>query len=85
MDGDYAMVRTRIVTRHDTDIPVTYRMIRRGGRWLVYDVLVEGVSLIENYRAQFTAIIETSSYAELVTRMQARLHEEVRPRDRANS
>jgi len=50
LDGDYATVQTRIVTRRDTDIPVTYRMIQRGDRWLVYDVLVEGVSLVENYR-----------------------------------
>ena len=75
LDGDYATVRTRIVTSRDTDIPVTYRMIRRGDRWLVYDVLVEGVSLIENYRTQFTTIIETSSYGELITKIQTRLHE----------
>lgn len=85
VDGDYATVRTRIETRHDADIPVTYRMIRRGDDWLVYDVLVEGVSLVENYRAQFNTIIETSSYAELVTKMSAKLHEEEQPRDRANS
>ena len=63
------------MTSRDTDIPVTYRMIRRGDRWLVYDVLVEGVSLIENYRTQFTTIIETSSYGELITKIQTRLHE----------
>jgi phospholipid transport system substrate-binding protein len=46
-------------------------MQRRGDRWLVYDVMVEGVSLINNYRTQFDKIIQTSSYAELVRKLKA--------------
>jgi phospholipid transport system substrate-binding protein len=46
-------------------------MQQRGDRWLVYDVVVEGVSLINNYRTQFDKIIQTSSYAELVRRLKA--------------
>jgi phospholipid transport system substrate-binding protein len=46
-------------------------MQQRGDRWLVYDVSVEGVSLINNYRTQFDKIIQTSSYAELVRKMKA--------------
>ena len=68
-DGDQAMVRTKIVTRQGTEIPVDYRMLRKGDRWLVYDVIIEGVSLVANYRTQFNKIIQTSSYQELVTRM----------------
>ncbi len=67
-------VLTRIQTRQGT-IPVDYRMHVRDGRWLVYDVLVEGVSLVGNYRAQFNSIIQTSSFAELVRRMKVRLTE----------
>jgi phospholipid transport system substrate-binding protein len=71
VDGSLATVRTRFVTRQGTEIPVDYRMQQRGDRWLVYDVLVEGVSLINNYRTQFDKIIQTSSYSELVRKMKA--------------
>ena len=75
MDGDLATVRTRIVTRHDTEIPVDYKMHHLPGRWLVYDVSIEGVSLVANYRTQFNKIIQTSSYAELVKRMKTKQEE----------
>jgi phospholipid transport system substrate-binding protein len=71
VDGALATVRTRFVTKQGTEIPVDYRMQQRGDRWLVYDVSVEGVSLINNYRTQFDKIIQTSSYAELVRKMKA--------------
>jgi phospholipid transport system substrate-binding protein len=72
IDGDLATVRTKIVTKQDTEIPVDYRMRRRGERWMVYDVLIEGVSLVANYRAQFAKIIQTSSYAALVDKLRAK-------------
>ena len=72
VDGDAATVKTRLVTRKGTEIPIDYRMLRRADRWLVYDVLVEGLSLVANYRSQFNKIIETSSYQDLVKRMKAR-------------
>ena len=71
MDGAVASVRTRFVTKQGTEIPIDYRMQQRGDRWLVYDVVVEGISLINNYRTQFDKIIKTSSYAELVRRLKA--------------
>ncbi len=71
VEGGLATVRTRFVTKQGTEIPVDYRMQQRGDRWLVYDVMVEGVSLISNYRTQFDKIIQTSSYAELVRKMKA--------------
>ena len=45
------------------------RVNQRGGRWLIYDVLIENVSLVGNYRSQFDRIIRTSSYGELVKRL----------------
>ena len=72
IDGDQATVRTRIATRHGTEIPVDYKMYRHGDRWLVYDVVIEGVSLIANYRNQFNRIIQTSSYQELVRKMKTK-------------
>jgi phospholipid transport system substrate-binding protein len=72
VDGNQAMVRTRIVTKHGTEVPIDYRMLKRGDRWLVYDVVIEGVSLISNYRTQFNKIIQTSSYQELVRKMRSK-------------
>lgn len=75
LEGDAAMVRTKIITKNGTDVPVEYRMLRRGDRWLVYDVVIEGVSLVANYRSQFNKIIQTSSYAELVRKMKVKQDE----------
>jgi phospholipid transport system substrate-binding protein len=66
-------VLTRIHRRQGEPIPVDYRMHLVGTRWLIYDVTVEGVSLVANYRVQFNTIIQTSSYGELVRRMRARV------------
>jgi phospholipid transport system substrate-binding protein len=75
IDGDLANVRTRLVTKQETEVPVEYRMLRRGDRWLVYDVVIEGISLVANYRAQFNKIITTSSYQELVRKMRTKQEE----------
>jgi phospholipid transport system substrate-binding protein len=75
LDGDQAVVRTRIVTKSGTEVPVDYRMLKRGDRWLVYDVIIEGVSLVANYRTQFNKIIQTSSYGELVKKMKVKQDE----------
>lgn len=71
VDGRLATVRTRFISKQGTEIPVDYRMQQRGDRWLVYDVAIEGVSLINNYRSQFDKIIQGSSYGELVRRLKA--------------
>jgi phospholipid transport system substrate-binding protein len=73
--NDTTTVLTRIHRRQGEPVPVDYRMHRRGTRWLVYDVVVEGVSLVGNYRGQFNAIIQTSSYEDLVRRIRARVAE----------
>jgi phospholipid transport system substrate-binding protein len=70
-----ATVLTKIESRQGAPIPVDYRMHQRGSRWLVYDIVVEGVSLVGNYRAQFNTIVRTASYAELIRRMRARVAE----------
>jgi len=68
-DGQSATVSTTLLTRSGTDLPVDYSMLQWDGRWMVRDVVIEGVSLIANYRAQFTRVIRTSSYAALISRM----------------
>jgi phospholipid transport system substrate-binding protein len=79
VDGDVATVKTKFTTKKGTEIPVDYRMLRKGDRWLVYDVTIEGLSLVSNYRGQFNKIIETSSYQDLVKKMKARNEEFAAP------
>ena len=71
-EGDEATVKTVIATKKSSDIPVDYRMHRKDGRWLVYDVIIEGVSLVSNYRTQFNKIVQTESYDALVQRLRAK-------------
>lgn len=72
IEGDLALVKTRIVTKQGTEIPVDYRMFLQGGRWAVYDVSIEGISLIGNYRTQFNSVIQRSGYPDLVARLKAK-------------
>lgn len=72
VEGEQATVRTRLMTPKGQEVPVDYRMLRRDGRWRIYDVGVEGVSLIGNYRTQFNQIIRASSYEELVRKLKSR-------------
>jgi phospholipid transport system substrate-binding protein len=81
IEGDQAIVRSKIITKQGSEIPVDYRMLRKGDRWLAYDVLIEGVSLVANYRSQFNKIIQTSSFQELVKKMRAK-QEEFQEQDR---
>ena len=83
IDGDNAIVRAKVITRQSTEVPVEARMLRKGDRWLIYDILIENISLVGNYRAQFDRIIRTQSYDELVKRLRNRgefLREAERPR-----
>ena len=72
VDGDLATVKTRLTTKQGSQLDVEYRMHRgASGRWLVYDVLIENVSLVDNYRTQFNSVIQRSSYQELVRKLKA--------------
>jgi phospholipid transport system substrate-binding protein len=76
MDGDQAVVQTKIINKQGTDILVTYRMLLRDNdRWKVYDVEIEGVSLIANYRTQFNNLLRRSSYPHLLTMLKAKAAE----------
>jgi len=72
IDGDNATVGTRIVSKSGTEVPVDYRLLRNGARWLVYDVNIEGVSLVSNYRTQFNKIMQTSGYDDLIQRLRTK-------------
>ncbi len=72
VEGDFAEVQTKVEGKKNLNVPIDYRLLRRDGKWWVYDVIIEGVSLVANYRTQFNKIIQSSSYAELVKRMQTK-------------
>lgn len=67
-EKDYAEVRTKVLSGK-TEIPLDYRLINRSDDWRVYDVVVDGVSLVNNYRGQFTKILRASSYSDLVDQL----------------
>jgi len=73
VDGDYATVNVRIMTQKGQEISVEYRLRKKGNDWLIYDVSIEGVSLVNNYRTQFNSIISQSSYASLVKQLKAKV------------
>lgn len=75
IDNDYAVVETKIITKRNVEIPIQYRLLKKNNRWGVYDVVIEGVSLVNNYRNQFNKIIRKDSYEELVKRMKDKLEE----------
>jgi phospholipid transport system substrate-binding protein len=72
LDGDRGVVRARITTKNGTEVPVESRVLLKGNRWLIYDILIENLSLISNYRSQFDRVIRTASYEELVKRLQTK-------------
>jgi len=69
--GRVALVRTMIRAKDGADVRFDYVMTKAGANWLVHDVVVDGVSLIENYRAQIAQVLRTSSYAGLVARLRS--------------
>jgi len=76
VDGLYAEVKTLVVTRKGQEIPVDYRMLGDGGKWRTYDVVIEGISLVNNYRSQFSSILQKSSFEEMMDRLRATVQEQ---------
>lgn len=72
-DGAYATVRTKIITTKEVEIPVDYKIFKKDQKWEVYDIVIEGVSLVNNYRTQFNQIIHSGSYEELVQKLKKKV------------
>lgn len=77
IENKYAEVKTKIISSDKKEIPIDYKLYFDGREWKVYDVVIEGVSLVSNYRSQFNKIIRNQSYQELVKRMKAKQQEEL--------
>jgi phospholipid transport system substrate-binding protein len=70
--GAFARVRSRIAGGRQGDTSVEYLLLERDGRWAVYDVVLDGVGLVSSYRSQFTSILRSSSFAQLLERLRSR-------------
>ena len=73
VDGKYGVADVVISTLKGTDIPVSYRVLKKDTEWLVYDVNIEGVSLVNNYRSQIGSILNSSNYDNLITKIKAKI------------
>jgi phospholipid transport system substrate-binding protein len=71
--GKYSLVKVRIFTDKQVEIPVAYKMQKKGPVWKIYDVSIEGVSLVKNYRKQFDSVILSSSYEGLVEKLREKV------------
>ena len=76
VDGERAVVKTSLIRKAGDELPVDYRLTVAGGPWKISDVVVDGVSLAGNFRAQFDKTIRESSYDGLVQRIETKLAEE---------
>lgn len=74
-DKNFAEVNTKIVTGKGEEVSVDYKLHQASGDWKIYDVVVENISLVSNYRSQFNRVIAQSSYEELLRRMTAKQFE----------
>lgn len=71
--GDLALVRTMVI-RQNLEIAIDYRMKQTDGQWKIYDVLVDnGISLVRNYRVQFSSILQKETPAQLIKRLEQKL------------
>lgn len=73
--GDKVEVRTVIAMKDGKKVPVSYRMLDKNGKWRVYDVIIENISLVKNYRTQFQDILNTATPEELISRVRAKAAE----------
>ena len=76
--GDYAEVKSKVIAAKGDEYALDYRLMRKDGKWMVYDVVIEGVSLVSNYRGQFNRIINRQGYPELARKLRSK-SEEIKP------
>lgn len=75
VEGDHAEVKSKVITARGEQYSLDYRLKKQGNAWMVYDVVIEGVSLVANYRSQFNRIIQSQGYSELVKKLRMKSEE----------
>ncbi len=73
IDGDYALVKTHVTLQNGQAAQIDYRLHVESGQWKVYDVVVEGISFVENYRSQFASILANGSFDTLLKKLQEKV------------
>lgn len=74
-EKNFAEVDTKIVTKQGEEFAVNYKMHEADGKWKVYDLVIENISLVNNYRSQFNRVIAKSSYEDLLRNMKQKQFE----------
>lgn len=74
-DEKYGVVDAEVAMKNEANIAIQFRILKKNETWFVYDVYVEGVSLVNNYRVQFNNIMTKSGYSELVSKLKTKLNE----------
>ena len=77
LEGDYALVRTHITLPGNQSVTLDYRLHQENGQWKVYDVVVEGISLVENYRSQFASILSNGTFDVLLRKLREKVAQQV--------
>jgi phospholipid transport system substrate-binding protein len=72
LDDKYAEIKSKIVTAKRDEYTLDYRLLNENGKWMVYDIVIEGVSMVSNYRAQFNRVINDKGYSGLVKVLQTK-------------
>lgn len=75
IDGKYALVASTIALK-DNEIPLSYKLINKNGNWVVYDLTLEGVGIVANYRTQFNEILANGSYEKLIEKLKSKQNED---------
>ncbi len=75
LEGDYALVKTHIMYRSNSNVEIDYRLHLDQGQWKVYDVVVEGVSIVENYRSQFMSILTNEPFDSLLKMLRLKVQQ----------
>jgi phospholipid transport system substrate-binding protein len=75
VEDEYAEVKSKVVTAARDEFTLDYRLFKQNGKWMVYDVIIEGVSLVSNYRSQFNKIITANGYDRLVKKLESKSEE----------
>jgi len=73
LDGDYALVRTHVLYQGNNNVSIDYRLRHSEGQWKVYDVVVEGISFVDNYRNQFASILANESFDSLLRKLREKV------------
>ena len=73
IEGNEASVLSRVVTSKGSELGLDYRLYRADGRWAVYDIYVDGISLVSSYKAQFNRVIQRGSFAELLKQLRQKV------------